>query len=234
MSRYRANKQLELLLVGATWILVFSGYWPDAINFITCIIFNAVIDHTLYLALATAFVAPIHVMWMRVITELLWKERQEKLMKFFWIEWLIYEIILLVLFLVNPSFVGVVTGPFVAEFSYFVMVYFLFSLTLFIITGIMFARFYLKSTNKENRQKGYFLITAFISFLVGTAFDIIIIPRTEFSVAIARVFQMTAALLFYLGFTLRQHENVEIKEGSKEKKKKGSKVYYPESPREGT
>lgn len=201
MSRYKKTQQVELLLVGATWILIVSGYWPDAVNFISSIVFSTLIDDTLYLVLATAFYAPIHVIWMRVITELLYKEHQKKIMSFFWIEAVIYEIILVGLFLINPLLVGDREAPFYAVFSPIVMIYFLFSLILFIITGIIFSRFYLKSTSTEIHRKGYFLLAAFTCFLIGISIDDFITPVTPITLVIARLFLMIAGLEFYFGFT---------------------------------
>ncbi len=207
MVRYKKGHMRELIFVGATWILLVSGYWPDAVNFILSITSNTLLPETVYLILATAFYAPIHVLWMRVITELLYKDNQKKIMKFFWIEAVAYEIILVVMFLIDPALVGqqFAGRPFYAVFSDIVLGYFLFSLAVFLITGIIFSRFYMKSTNPEIRRKGVILLVAFISFLIGIALDNFVGEPTELTILIARLIHMTASLEFYFGFALRKN-----------------------------
>ncbi len=204
MTRFKKSQVRGLILVGLTWILLVSGYWPDAIHFILQVTSGTAIDDTLYLVLATAFYAPIHVMWLRVITELLYKDHQKTIMGFFWVEAVIYEMILVILFIINPALVGQRLGPFYAIFSDVVMFYYIFSLAVFIVTGVIFARFYLKSASSEIRRRGYFLLVAFFSFLIGITLDNFVQPITEVTLVIARLFHVTASIEFFLGFYMRK------------------------------
>ncbi len=202
MLRYRTNKQKEFLLVGITWVFLVSGYFPDALNFVSILLTNNQIPDLLYLILATVFYPIIHVTWMKVITELRYKEKQKIIMSIFWIESVAYEAFLVFTLVTNPATVGVLVPPFVAVFGTFVEIYFFISMALFLITGISFARFYLKSTARENRLKGYFLLIALLSFIIGVLLDLIFSPPTPLTLVVARLILITSGFEFFIGFVM--------------------------------
>ncbi len=202
MLRYRANKQVEFLLVGITWVFLMSGYYPDAINFVDILATNTQIPDLLYLTLATVFYPVLHVTWMQVFTELRYKEKQKTIMTVFWIESVAYEVYLVFSLVTNPAEVGIHLAPFYASFGTFVIIYFVASMALFLITGISFALFYLKSTSRENRLKGYFLLVAFVLFIVGVFIDLIFQPVTPLSLVVARVVLIIAGFEFFIGFVM--------------------------------
>ncbi len=202
MLRYRSNKQKEFLLVGITWVFLVSGYYPDAVNFVVILVTNAQIPALLYLTLATVFYPIIHVIWIKVFTELRYKDKQKTIMALFWVESVAYEVFLTFNLVADPAAVGAHLNPFYASFGTFVVIYFVFSMALFLITGTSFARFYLKSTTRENRLKGYFLLAAFISFILGVFIDLIFQPVTPLSLVVARVVLVTSGLEFFIGFVM--------------------------------
>ncbi len=202
MIRYRTNKQKEFLLVGITWVFLVSGYLPDALNFVTILMTDTQIPELLYLILATVFYPMIHLTWMKVFTELRYKEKQKSIMIVFWIESITYEVILIFVLLTNPAMVGAHLSPFYAEYGTFVIFYDLFSMVLFLITGISFALFYLKSTLRENRLKGYFLLIAFITFIIGALLDLINYPVDPTTLVAARLILITSGFEFFIGFVM--------------------------------
>ncbi len=202
MFRYRTNKQKEFLLVGITWVFLVSGYFPDALNFITILFIGIEIPELLYLVLATVFYPIIHLTWLKVFTELRYKEKQRKIMLFFWIESVIYEVVLIFVLVTNPALVGSHLSPFYAEYGTFAIIYDLFSMILFLITGISFALFYLKSTSRENRLKGYFLLIAIITFIVGALLDVINYPIDQMTLVAARLILITSGFEFFIGFVM--------------------------------
>ncbi len=202
MFRYRTNKQKEFFLVGITWVFLVSGYLPDALNFVTILMTDTQIPELLYLILATVFYPIIHLTWMKVFTELRYKEKQKKIMIIFWIESVAYEVILIFILLTNPAMVGAHLSPFYAEYGTFVIFYDLFSMVLFLVTGISFALFYLKSTLPENRLKGYFLLIAFVTFIIGALLDLINYPVDPITLVAARLILITSGFEFFIGFVM--------------------------------
>ncbi len=199
--KFRAHRKRELLLVGITWILIVSPYWPDAINFMMVSLYGSLLDVVIYFFLANALIPIIHITWIIAFTDFLYKEKQRTFLIIFGAEAIIFEIFFLYFLFLDPSLIGTQIAPFYVEWTDFVIFYLLFSIALFLITGIMFARESLKSNNKEIRLKGKFLIIAFITFAIGTFIDAIG-NLTEVTLVLARTFVIIGAFMFYLGFTL--------------------------------
>ncbi len=201
--KYVKYKQVELLLVGITWILLASPYWSDAIQFLVVMIFSIEINTPLYFFLANAFIAPIHITWMYAFTNFLFKNIKKKIMLFFIIEAIIFEIAFLTVFFINPVLIGDQKSAFVVEWAIWIQIYLLFSIILFLITGFLFARASLKADESEIKLKGKFLILAFLTFTIGTIIDVIGAESpTEITILLARTFVIVSSLCFYIGFTL--------------------------------
>jgi len=212
--KYFKFKQIELLLVGITWILLASPYWSDAIQFLIVMIFNIEINTPLYFFLANAFIAPIHITWAYAFTNFLFKNIKKQLMLFFIIEALVFEIAFLTVFFINPLLIGDQKSAFVVEWAIWIQIYLLFSIILFLVTGFLFARSSLKAEDSEIKLKGKFLIVAFLTFTIGTLIDVIGAETpTEITILLARTFVIISSLCFYIGFTLPKFiKDVFIKE----------------------
>lgn len=201
--KYVKYKQLELLLVGITWILLASPYWSDAIQFLTVMIFNIEINTPLYFFLANAFIAPIHITWVYAFTNFFFKNIKKKLILLFIIEALVFEIAFLTVFFMNPFLIGEQKSAFVVEWAIWIQIYLLFSIFLFLVTGFLFARASFKADEPEIKLKGRFLVIAFLTFTIGTIIDVIGAESpTEITIFLARTFVIVSSLCFYIGFTL--------------------------------
>ena len=201
--KYVKHRKVELLLVGITWIFLASPYWSDAIQFVIVMLYEIELDSPLYFFLANAFIAPIHITWSIAFTNFLFKKQQKKLLIFFGIEAIIFELAFLIVFFMNPYLIGDQKSAFVVEWAIWIQIYLLFSIILFLVTGFLFARASLKSEDSELKLKGKFLIIAFITFTIGTIIDVIGADNpTEITILFARIFVIASSLCFYIGFTL--------------------------------
>lgn len=201
ITKYFIFKKRELLLVGITWILIVSPYWPDAINFIMILMYGTLLDIIIYFFLANALIPIIHITWMIAFTDLLYKQHQKIILLIFTAEAILFEIFFIYFLIIDPSLIGTQMAPFYVEWTDFIVFYLLFSILIFLITGILFARESLKSDKKELRLKGKFLMIAFITFATGTFIDAIG-SLTEITLVLARTFVIIGAFMFYIGFTL--------------------------------
>jgi hypothetical protein len=201
MIKYINYRRRELLLVGITWILLVSPYWPDAINFIMVLWYGILLDITIYFFLANALIPLIHITWIIAFTDFLYKEKQKIILLIFTTEALIFEVFFLYYLILDPSLIGTQLAPFYVEWSEFVVFYLIFSIAVFLITGLLFARESLRSENAEVRLKGKFLVIAFVSFAIGTFIDAMG-SLTEITLVLARTFVIIGAFMFYIGFTL--------------------------------
>ncbi len=201
--KYIKHRKVELLLVGITWIFLASPYWSDAIQFVIVMLYEIELDSPLYFFLANAFIAPIHITWSIAFTNFLFKKQQKKILIFFGIEAIIFELAFLIVFFMNPYLIGDQKSAFVVEWAIWIQIYLLFSIILFLVTGFLFARASLKSEDSELKLKGKFLIIAFITFTIGTIIDVIGADNpTEITILFARIFVIASSLCFYIGFTL--------------------------------
>ena len=115
----------------------------------------------------------------------------------------IFEVLFLTAFFINPSYIGDQKSAFVVEWVIWIQIYLLISIFLLLITGFLFARATLKSDEKVFRIKGIFLLTAFISFTFATIIDVIGAESpTEVTILLARTFLIISSLCFYIGYTL--------------------------------
>lgn len=201
--KYFKEHKRELLLVGITWILLVSPYWPDAINFVLVLMYSSLLDVVIYFFLANALIPIMHVTWIIAFSDLVIKKNKNKklVLIIFTAEAIIFEVFFLYYLAIDPSLIGTQKGPFYVEWTDFVVFYLLFSIVIFLITGIMFARKCLEVPRKDIRLKGTFLMIAFVTFVIGTFIDAIG-SLTEITLVLARTFVIIAAFMFYIGFTL--------------------------------
>jgi len=200
--KYFEFKRIELLLVGISWICLISPYWPDAISFLMIITTGKAINTNLYILIGNLFIAPIHITWMYVISDFLYKEKKKIIMIIFSAEAIVFEIAFLIIYSIDPSLLATQIGPFSMDWSPFIMIYLLISISLFCCTGLLFAKRSLQSKDETIRLKGKFLVLAFIVFTIGILLEVLIDTPTEISEVIVRIFVITAAFAFYIGFIM--------------------------------
>lgn len=202
-SKYLKFKKIEFLLVGLTWIFLVSPYWSDAIQFITITIFDYQISSVLYFFIANAFIAPIHIIWIIVLTKFIFHKRKKTLLIIFSTEAILFEIYFLFSFFTDPNQIGTQMSEFVVEWAIWIQIYLLLSIVIFLLTGFLFARQSLKSDSRELNVKGWFLILAFILFTVASVIDVIGADApTEITIFLARTSLIISSILFYIGFTM--------------------------------
>ena len=201
ISKYINQRNKLFILVGTTWICLVSPYWPDAISIVTILLFNFQLDESLYFFLAMAFIPVVHITWIWALKDLIFKKKGKYLLAFFSAEAIIYEFLFLYLLFTDISSIGTRVAPFDVDWSNFVIIYLIFSIIAFTITGLLFAHESLRSEIKEIRLKGFFLLTAFISFAIGTFFEAIAVMNPAVLVII-RLIVLFAAFEFYIGFTM--------------------------------
>lgn len=199
--KYFKVRKREFLLVGITWILLVSPYWPDAINFVMVLMYSSLLDVVIYFFLANALIPIIHITWIIAFSDMVLEKNKKLVLIIFTAEAIIFEVVFLYFLAIDPSLIGTQIAPFYVEWTDFVVFYLLLSILMFLITGIMFARKCLEVTNKEIRLKGKFLMMAFVTFAIGTIIDAIG-SLTEVTLVLARTFVIIAAFMFYIGFTL--------------------------------
>jgi len=203
ISRYPKYKQVNLILVGITWICLFSPWWPSTISFLVALITGKGLTPTMYFFIGF-FVSPfILTIWIVAFTSFKFKKYQKLIVGIYLIIGIAFEIYLLfTLFVVNdPAQIGTLTGVCDTSYRGIAMYYSIFIVITMLVTGILFGLASRKSENPEIKLKGTFLILAFVSWGVGALLDAAL-PLDVISLTIARIILISSALEFYCGFLL--------------------------------
>ncbi|MBD3254086.1 MAG: hypothetical protein GF383_03295 [Candidatus Lokiarchaeota archaeon] len=200
-SRYIKYKQRTLLLVGITWIGLFSPWWPSSISFLLIIFTGSGLSAPMYFFLGN-FVAPVILLiWIIALTDLKYKNSQNLLILIYASIGAAFEITFIYFLINDPYSIGVLSGNLDVTYRGIVLFYAIFIVINMLITGILFGKESLKSSKPEIKLKGYFLIAAFVSWCIGAVMDAAL-PLTAITLTIARLILISSALEFYLGFVL--------------------------------
>lgn len=200
-SRYRKYKQNVLIYVGLSWIGIANGWFPTSISFILALTTGNGLTPVMYFFIGNAFIPATLFIWMIVITELMYKEKQKVILLIFAIIGVLFDIYLFYYLINDPSVIGELQGPVDVQYKSITALYLIFILLTTLVTGLLFAREALKSEKSETRLKGKFLAAAFISYTIGAITDAVA-PLNLITLPLIRILLITSAIEFYIGWML--------------------------------
>ena len=204
MLIYRRQKQRVFLYIGLTLVGLGSPWYPSSVSFIISYFNNGqglLNLPTVYFLLAIPVLPLITITWTIGFAELLYEEKQKLFRNVIIIIAILCEIWFILFMVLDP--VGLVTlaTPVNASYSRLILVYILISLVYLLYTGILLARSSIKINKPEHKLKGYFLIVAFVLYIIGGLFDSII-DFTDLLLLLPRIVLLGAVFCFYCGFNL--------------------------------
>ncbi|TFG27304.1 MAG: hypothetical protein EU532_07740 [Promethearchaeota archaeon] len=199
--KYFKYKIRELVFAGVTWCIITSPFWADIISYLWFLLFNRPLTDFAYFFLTIGFIPIAHITWMVFFTSFFLKKYQKEVVLIFLIESIIFEIAFIYFLIEDPSNIAT-RIPFTSvEWTPFILFYLFASILLFLLTGIIFTLQCFKSDNAETKLKGYFLLIAFLSFIIGIIIEIIPI-FFDLKYVLSRLIILSAAIEFYIGFIL--------------------------------
>ncbi len=205
--KYREHKRKELLYVGLTWILLCEIWWASSISFLVAVFNNGEgLSESAYFLIGGLFVPVAALIWLKVFTDLIRKDIQKQILIVFLIIGVIFEVYLIWAVVNNPRIIGVLENPVNARFTLLYTLFLIGVLSVFLITGIIFATTSLRSENAEIKLKGKFLLIALISFFAGAVLDgtkyFFVGSIANVVIVVDRLILVSSALEFYIGFIL--------------------------------
>ncbi|MFX1406046.1 MAG: hypothetical protein ACFFC9_03105 [Promethearchaeota archaeon] len=200
-SKYLQHKERVLIFAGITWLLMYEGWWGPSIAFIVLILTNQSIAIELFYIISISLTPIAITLWMVAFTELKYKRFQNIIVGIFLIQALIFEIFSFYYLVVEPSIIVERVGVIDAQYKSFVVIFFIEIAVILSITGILFARESLKIYTPEIRLKGIFLLLGFISFIIGSIFDVFL-ELNIFTLLLYRGVLVFSSFSFYFGFFL--------------------------------
>ncbi len=201
LSRYFKYKERIYFLVGATWLLIASPWWPSSLSFLVALSNDVGISPEAYFLIGNTLVPLAIILWLLAFTEFLYSEKRKLILLIFAVIGTIFEITFFISLFMNPDFIGRLNPPVDASYKSFVMIFLLLFLSIVVVTGFLFANLSLKSKDPEVKLKGKLLVIAYITFSVGALLDSSI-PLNEVLIIITRIILILSATCWYGGFLL--------------------------------
>lgn len=201
LTRYFKYKERVYFLVGATWVLIASPWWPSSLSFLVALSNGVGITAKAYFLIGNILVPLAVILWLLAFTEFLYTEKRKLILSVFAIIGLTFEVFFLVILFLNPDFIGELNPPVDVNYKSFIMIFLIVFLLIVVVTGFLFANLSLKSKDPEVKLKGKLLVIAYITFSVGALLDSSI-PLNEALIIITRLILIISAFCWYGGFLL--------------------------------
>lgn len=200
-SKYITHEKKELLGVGISLALLTAPWYGGGISFLTMIFFGYILDDSLYFFINYGLLAFALISWMYGISILLFPKWVKKNVIISLVICIPYEIILIILLVINPSMVGNKDGKFSSDAALLPTAFIIFGLLVSLITMAMFIRVCLRSESLKIKWKGRFLLIAVILLVIGSFMDAII-SMTPAILIIVKIILMIRLFFSYLGWLL--------------------------------
>lgn len=203
LTRYWKTKRIHFIYVGLVWMGICTPWLHGALTFVLEL-FGALMPEQLRFVIAYVFIPIIIVLWMKVFGDLVYPKKEKLLFNIYLISCIICEIIFFIfLFTDYKTYVGYFSQPFLATYQPFTRYTLMFFLASGFVTFMIFANKSLKSTDKEVKLKGKFLIIAMVTFTACSVLDSFKFFATiPILIVITRIFLMLSAIEFYFGWIL--------------------------------
>jgi hypothetical protein len=206
LLKYFKLRDQNFIFVGLTWIGMSEPWVPSAISFISILITGSGLPLEIYAILGNVLIPASVFCWFVAFTNLIYPEKKKLLLIIYFIIGVLFEIIFFTLLIINPTLIGVFAAESALvhidiEYKTFILGYLLFIDATILITGIIFSRESLKSSEPAINLKGKFLLLAFLAWCIGGLLDSAL-PLNIITLPITRILLVSSGILFYLGFIL--------------------------------
>ncbi|MEJ2248534.1 MAG: hypothetical protein P8Y70_06540 [Candidatus Lokiarchaeota archaeon] len=199
--RYTKIKDFNLILLGISWIILCEPWIAQSVSFISYFTFGNGLSIIPHLVIGYFFLPFGVILWIIVITNLIYKSRQKLILFIFICIEIVFMIVFFCFLFIRPAILGSISGAFDIDYGPLLLIYILPHLIIVLVTGILFARESLKSEKRDIQLKGKFLIIAFISYLIGGMLSVFS-NYSPILLIIGRLITISSAFEFYLGFIL--------------------------------
>lgn len=201
LLNYFSMKSKPMLTVGLTWIFLCSPWWGGAFSFLGLLLFNATIPEYPYLIINNVFMPLAVLCWIYSFSKLNYPNLTSILVPIFLVITILYEILVIIFLIIDPSVIGTFTGVFKLQSGILAMVFQIFAIFIAIVTGILFAKKAMSSENQKIQWKGKFLLIAFIMFTIGGLMEAIF-TMNDVTLVLVRIVLIASGFSYYFGFLL--------------------------------
>ncbi len=200
--KYFEFKHKTFLYIGIGWAGLSCGWWGSGFRFLFYLITNTLFDDIIYIFITVFFITLFTYLLFYGLSELIWEGKMLLIFRLIlFVIGVIFQIYLVVFFIVDPSQIATMTGTFDLTLARIATIYLLIDILFVISAGLIFSFKGIKSDDPELKLKGKILIIAFILYPVGVILDSMLV-LTEITLIITRSLLMLCSILFYLGYLL--------------------------------
>ena len=199
LLKYIPFKRKEFITVGLTIIFLNSAYWSMTINFILICLFNTVLPIPVSIFIERAFIPAGVVCWLYSFGELVYPRFKRNLIIISLIFCVPYEIFLIIFIIINPDIIAIQVSTFYTQHGPISFAFNFITISLVIITVILFAKKSFSSDNRIVRLKGKFLLIGALSVSIGMIIDTVV-PLNMLTAVLTRLIFITGTILYYFGF----------------------------------
>ena len=201
ISKYLKYKERTILLMGLSLMFVGQPWWPYGIASILYLTTGDFLSVRLHVLIGHILQPIAMLLWMVVISELLWKKRQKLVIILTACFSTIYESVILYTIFIDPSRFVIEDSPFDYRFQSLFVLCQLSSLIVVIITGILFYLGSRKSPQPENRLKGLLFLISVLSYATGAILDSSL-PLNLIVLVVVRILLLSSSIEVYMAFAM--------------------------------
>jgi hypothetical protein len=199
LLKYPKNKQIEFITIGLTWIFFSSGWWGSAFSFLAILFFHQPLNLVQYLLISNMFIPFVLIVWIYSFCHLLYPELKKRGLIFSLIVAIPFDIVLIIMILINPSYVGRFVGTFSVASSLFLRVFEILLFTVMLITGVIFSTKSMKIEDPIIKRRGLLLLVAFLLLAIALVIDSLFI-NNPILIVVNRLVLISSAIIYYLAF----------------------------------
>jgi len=200
-AKYLKHDKKELLGIGISLALITAPWYGAGISFLTIILFDSILNDSLYFFINFGLITFALITWMYGISILIFPKWIKKNVIISIIICIPYEILLIIFLFINPSMVGTKQGKFNSDSALLPTVFIIFGLLVTLITMLMFIRECIRSKNLKIKWQGRFLLIAVILLIIGSFMDATI-TVSPLILIITKIILMIRLIFSYLGWLL--------------------------------
>ena len=201
LLKYNSLKRKELITIGLAWIFLTSAWWGGSTSFLSVIFTGERLDAFTFLLLSNVFIPIALICWIYSLTHIFYPEKEKLISLCVFLIYCIYDILILILLLIDPELVGQIAGDINSLPTLIPQIFQISAIITALLTGLLFSIKSIRVDSPEIQLKGKILLIGFISFSIAAVLDATVSDITLFLIVI-RLILISSAIEYYLGFFL--------------------------------
>ncbi len=201
IRKYIRYRERTLLLMSLTMMFVGQPWWPYAIDVILILTTGEYLSIQQHVLIGHTLQPFAILLWMFVMSELLWKNKQKLITIITAIFSTIYETVVLYTIFIDPSRFVIEESTLDYTYLSLFLLCQLISLIVVIITGILFFLGSRKSPQPDIRLKGILFIISVLSYTTAAIIDSAL-TLTLILLFIVRILLVSSSIEIYMAFAM--------------------------------